>query len=119
MVTPPALELVDMAEEVVVFNCLMEIVEEMDVTTEVDVDTVTVWDSETMDFEDVMLKLKFFFFLLILDSSVGGDLPPVVVVVVVVVVVDVVVVGTVVVDVLSELNLIASNQEMSLPLLFE
>ena len=106
-----------MAEEVVVFNCLMEIVEEMDVTTEVDVDTVTVWDSETMDFEDVMLKLKFFFFLLILDSSVGGDLPPVVVVVVVVV--DVVVVGTVVVDVLSELNLIASNQEMSLPLLFE
>ena len=117
MVTPPALELVDMAEEVVVFNCLMEIVEEMDVTTEVDVDTVTVWDSETMDFEDVMLKLKFFFFLLILDSSVGGDLPPVVVVVVVVV--DVVVVGTVVVDVLSELNLIASNQEMSLPLLFE
>ena len=108
-----------MAEEVVVFNCLMEIVEEMDVTTEVDVDTVTVWDSETMDFEDVMLKLKFFFFLLILDSSVGGDLPPVVVVVVVVVVVDVVVVGVVVVDVLSELNLIASNQEMSLPLLFE
>ena len=107
-----------MAEEVVVFNCLMEIVEEMDVTTEVDVDTVTVWDSETMDFEDVMLKLKFFFFLLILDSSVGGDLPPVVVVVVVVVV-DVVVVGTVVVDVLSELNLIASNQEMCLPLLFE
>ena len=118
MVTPPALELVDMAEDVVVFNCLMEIVEEMDVTTEVDVDTVTVWDSETMDFEDVMLKLKFFFFLLILDSSVGGDLPPVVVVVVVVVV-DVVVVRTVVVDVLSELNLIASNQEMSLPLLFE
>ena len=118
MVTPPALELVDMAEEVVVFNCLMEIVEEMDVTTEVDVDTVTVWDSETMDFEEVMLKLKFFFFLLILDSSVGGDLPPVVVVVVVVVV-DVVVVRTVVVEVLSELNLIASNQEMSLPLLFE
>ena len=116
MVTPPALELVDMAEDVVVFNCLMEIVEEMDVTTEVDVDTVTVWDSETMDFEDVMLKLKFFFFLLILDSSVAGDLPPVVVVVIVV---DVVVVGTVVVDVLSELNLIASNQEMSLPLLFE
>ena len=51
-----------MREEVVVDNCLMEIVEEMEVTTDV-VDTVTVWDSETMDFEAVMLTLKFFLFL--------------------------------------------------------
>ena len=58
----PNVELVVMREEVVVDNCLMEIVEEMEVTTDV-VDTVTVWDSETMDFEAVMLTLKFFLFL--------------------------------------------------------
>ena len=56
------MELVVRLEEVVVDNCLMEIVEEMEVTTDV-VDTVTEWDSETMDFEAVMLTLKFFLFL--------------------------------------------------------
>ena len=60
------MELVVRLEEVVVDNCLMEIVEEMEVTTEV-VDTVTEWDSETMDLEVVRLTLKFFFFLLIED----------------------------------------------------
>ena len=104
----------------VVFSCLIDIVEEMEVTTEVDVDTVTVWDSETRDLEDVILKLKFFFFRLILNSSESVDVMLVevlsvvevfdVVVVVVVVVVDVV-------DVLSELYLIASSQDMSLALL--
>ena len=58
----PAVELVVMLEEVVVDNCLMEIVEEMEVTTDV-VDMVTEWDSETMDLEAVMLTLKFFLFL--------------------------------------------------------
>ena len=58
-----------MREEVVVDNCLMEIVEEMEVTTDV-VDIVTEWDSETIDLEEVVLTLKFFFFLLILEFSV-------------------------------------------------
>ena len=58
----PTVELVVRLEEVVVDNCLMEIVEEMEVTTDV-VDTVTEWDSETMDLEAVMLTLKFFLFL--------------------------------------------------------
>ena len=47
----------------------MEIVEEMEVTTDV-VDIVTEWDSETIDLEEVVLTLKFFFFLLILEFSV-------------------------------------------------
>ena len=58
----PTVELVVRLEEVVVDNCLMEIVEEMEVTTDV-VDTVTEWDSETTDFEVVRLTLKFFLFL--------------------------------------------------------
>ena len=84
-----------MLEEVVVDNCLTEIVEEMEVTTDV-VDIVTERDWETMDLEDVMLTLKSFFFLLI-ES--------------VVVIFSVVVCS-------SELNLIAPSQDASLPLLW-
>ena len=40
VVSAPTLEFVDLMEEVVVDNCLMEIVDEIEVTTEV-VDTVT------------------------------------------------------------------------------
>ena len=107
----------DKSPDVVLPNCLTDTVEEMEemeVTTEVDVETVTVWDSETKDLEAVILKLKFFFFLLILNSSdsvvvlLTDDLSVEVVVVVVVVVV---------VDVLSELYLMDSSQEKSLPLL--
>ena len=110
-------DVVDKSPEVVLPNCLTDTVEEMEemeVTTEVDVETVTVWDSETKDLEAVILKLKFFFFLLILNSSDSvvvlliDDLSVEVVVVVVVVVV---------VDVLSELYLMDSSQEKSLPLL--
>ena len=109
-------DVVDKSPDVVLPNCLTDTVEEMEeteVTTEVDVETVTVWDSETRDLEAVILKLKFFFFLLILNSSDSVvvlliDLSVEVVVVVVVVVV---------VDVLSELYLMDSSQEKSLPLL--
>ena len=106
----PVVEVVDMLEDVVVDNCLTDIVDEMEVTTEVDVDTVTVCDSETIDLEVVILKLKSFFFLLIEDSSDAVEVEAMLVEALSVVVVD---------ALLSELNLTASNQDMSLPLLFE
>ena len=81
-----------MLEEVVVDNCLMEMVEEMEVTTDI-VETVTEWDSETMDFE--VVTLKFFFFRLVEDWSV------------VVLIFSVVVLRSV-------LNLTAPSQEMTL-----
>ena len=81
-----------MLEEVVVDNCLMEMVEEMEVTTDI-VDTVTEWDSETMDFE--VVTSKFFFFRLVEDWSV------------VVLIFSVVVLRSV-------LNLTAPSQEMTL-----
>ena len=54
----PTVELVVTLAVVVVDNCLMEIVEDMEVTTDV-VDTVTEWEEETMDFEVVVLTLNF------------------------------------------------------------
>ena len=86
------MELVVKLEEVVVDNCLMEMVEEMEVTTDI-VETVTEWDSETMDFE--VVTLKFFFFRLVEDWSV------------VVLIFSVVVLRSV-------LNLTAPSQEMTL-----
>ena len=91
----PTVELVVTLAVVVVDNCLMEIVEDMEVTTDV-VDTVTEWEEETMDFEVVVLTLKFFFFLSLEAGSV-------------------VVVGSVVV-LSPELKLRAPSQDMSLPL---
>ena len=89
-------ELVVTLAVVVVDNCLMEIVEDMEVTTDV-VDTVTEWEEETMDFEVVVLTLKFFFFLSLEAGSV-------------------VVVACSVVVLSPELKLRAPSQDMSFPL---